>query len=190
MDGIWNNNANSQEEKKYVFAICHSFQLLARHFNLGKVCKRKSTAFGVFNIHKTENARKDPYFRTLPDPFYAVDSREWQLIQPNAEEVISHDAVVLAIEKRRDHVPYERAIMAMRLTPYIYMTQFHPEADASGMLHYFKMPEKKQHVLEHHGDWKLEEMIMHLSDPDKIPLTHEALLPAFLRDARETLSLT
>jgi homoserine O-succinyltransferase/O-acetyltransferase len=189
IDNIWDHNANGNPRKKYVFAICHSFQLLARHFQLGNVCRRKSTAFGVFNIHKTENAREDMYFRNLPDPFYAVDSRDWQLIQPDTDQIIQNDAVVLAIEKRRDHVPYERAIMALRLTKYFYMTQFHPEADATGMLHYFQMPEKRQHVIDHHGEWKLTEMIMHLNDQEKIPLTHDALIPAFLREAKEQLIL-
>ena len=189
MDDIMTHNANGNPRKKYMFAICHSFQLLARHFQLGHVCERKSTAFGVFHVHKTENARNDQYFRNLPDPFYAVDSRDWQLIQPDAGKIVEQDAVVLAIEKRRDHVPYERAIMAMRLTPYIYMTQFHPEADAQGMLHYFQMPEKKEHVIRHHGDWKLEEMVHHLRDPEKLPLTRATLIPAFLRDARSSLIL-
>ena len=163
MDGIWNNNANSQEEEICVRHLS-SLSITGRHFNLGRSVSGSQLPL----VFSTYTRRKTPGKTLLQNPagsFYAVDSREWQLIQPNAEEVISHDAVVLAIEKRRDHVPYERAIAAMRLTPYIYMTQFHPEADASGMLHYFKMPEKKQHVLEHHGDWKLEEMIMHLSDP-------------------------
>ena len=189
IDDIQAHNANGNPREKYVFAICHSFQLLARHLQLGNVCKRNSTAFGVFNIHKTEIARNDKYFRNLPTPFYGVDSRDWQLIEVDMDQLVEKDAVVLALEKRRDHVPYERAVMAMRVGKHIYMTQFHPEADAQGMLHYFQMPEKKEHVLKHHGDWKLAEMILHLEDPQKLPLTHDALIPAFLRDAKKELTL-
>jgi hypothetical protein len=105
------------------------------------------------------------------------------------EKLLEKDATVLAIEKRRDHVPYERAVMAVKISEYFYMTQFHPEAEATGMLHYFQMEEKKEHVLKHHGDWKLTEMILHLSDPDKLPLTHDALIPEFLKDAKEHLTL-
>lgn len=187
VDRIQAHNANGNPRKKHVFAICHSFQLLARHFELGNVCKRKSTAFGVFNIHTTELGKKDRYFRNLPEPFYAVDSRDWQLIGVNMDKLLEKDATILAIEKRRDHVPYERAVMAVKVSDYFYMTQFHPEADAQGMLHYFQMPEKKKHVLKHHGDWKLTEMILHLSDPDKLPLTHDALIPEFLKDAKKNL---
>src|SRR5438128_881689 len=49
----WNNNP-SNIHKKYVFFICHSFQLVCRHWNLAQVCMRKSTAFGVFPIHLLE----------------------------------------------------------------------------------------------------------------------------------------
>ena len=46
----WNANP-SNSQKKYILFICHSFQLASRYFNSGLVCKRKSTAFGVFPIH-------------------------------------------------------------------------------------------------------------------------------------------
>lgn len=187
IDKIWAHNANGNPRKKYVFGICHSFQLLSRHLQLGNVCKRKSTAFGVFNMHKTENGKHDKYFRILPDQFYAVDSRDWQLIEPNQDIFMNSGAEILAIEKRRDHVDLERAVMAVKINPYVYLTQFHPEADATGMLHYFQIPEKKEHVIKHHGQWKLDEMIRCLSDPFKVPLTQEALIPAFIRNAKEEL---
>src|SRR6476659_8378569 len=40
------NNRKSRTNKKCVFFICHSFQLACRHYDVGNVCKRKSTAFG------------------------------------------------------------------------------------------------------------------------------------------------
>ncbi len=49
----WNQNP-SKTRKKYIFFICHSFQLACRYFNAGLVCKRKSTAFGVFPMHMLE----------------------------------------------------------------------------------------------------------------------------------------
>jgi hypothetical protein len=79
--------------------------------------------------------------------------------------------------------------MAVRLSDQFYMTQFHPEADALGMLRYFAMPEKRDHVISRHGDWKLDDMIRSLSDPDKIPLTHDALVPGFIRSAMNALHM-
>ena len=123
----WNNNP-SNSNKKYIFFICHSFQLACRYFNVGLVCKRKSTAFGVFPLHMLEEGKNEPVFDGLRDPFYGVDSRDYQLIQPNHDLLNEMGAKILCIEKSRPHVPYERAIMAIRFNEYMIGTQFHPEA--------------------------------------------------------------
>jgi homoserine O-succinyltransferase len=109
----WNMNpANLQ--KKFVFFICHSFQLSARYYNIGILTKRHSSAFGIFPVHMLEDGSNEPVFGGLRDPFYAVDSRDYQVIQPNAEVIKKMGAKILCIEKERRHVPYERAIMGIR----------------------------------------------------------------------------
>src|SRR5215813_6948172 len=80
----WNENPYN-EKKKYIFFICHSFQLASRHFDAGILAKRKSTAFGVFPVHLIEPGKSEKVFDGLHDPFYAVDSRDYQLVQPNHE---------------------------------------------------------------------------------------------------------
>jgi homoserine O-succinyltransferase len=173
---------NAQEKhKKHTFFICHSFQLACRHFEIGNVCKRKSTAFGVFPIHLLNDGKEELVFKGMKDPFYAVDSRDYQVIQPNAETFWKTPATVLAIEKDRPHVPLERAIMAVRFNKYMIGTQFHPEADAAGMSMYLQMEEKKQTVIENYGEAKWQSMIEQLNDPDKIMMTNAHLLPNFLK---------
>ncbi len=76
------NALESNVQKKQVFFICHSFQLACRYFKLAEVTQRKSTAFGVFPVHYVSDAREEPVFEGLRDPFYAVDSRDFQVIQP------------------------------------------------------------------------------------------------------------
>src|ERR1043166_5397209 len=125
----WNNNPE-QLHKKHIFFICHSFQLASRYFNAGIVCKRRSTAFGVFPVHMLEAGKQEPVFDGLRDPFYAVDSRDYQVIQPNHELLQKAGGRILSIEKMRAHVPYERAVMGIRFNDYMIGTQFHPEADA------------------------------------------------------------
>ena len=100
----WNQNP-SKTRKKYIFFICHSFQLACRYFNAGLVCKRKSTAFGVFPMHMLEAGQDEPVFDGLKDPFYAVDSRDYQVIQPNLDLLNGMGARILCIEKSRPHVP-------------------------------------------------------------------------------------
>ena len=178
----WNNNENNLQ-KKYVFFICHSYQLACRYFNVATVCKRKSTAFGVFPIHMLPDAFDEPVFEGLRDPFYSVDSRDYQVIKPNHDMLMEMGARILAQEKERIHVPYERAVMAIRFNNYMIGTQFHPEADAMGMSMYLQREDKKQTVIAEHGEAKWHSMITHLNDPDKIRWTYSHIIPNFLNIA-------
>lgn len=181
-------NANpANTRKKPAFFICHSFQLICRHYALAVVNKRKSTSFGVFPIHPIVEADSEPVFTGLKNPFYAVDSRDYQVIEPNHKRLRELGARILCIEKDRPHVPLERAIMAIRFNPWMVGTQFHPEADAIGMSMYLQTEEKKQTVIAAHGEEKWKSMIAHLEDPDKILFTHNHVLPNFLRQALTVL---
>jgi GMP synthase - Glutamine amidotransferase domain len=184
----WNNNPDNTI-KKFVFLICHSFQLAARYFNAGLICKRKSTSFGTFPVHILPEAVEDPVFRNLKNPFYAVDSRDFQLIQPNIELLHDMGAYITCIEKERPHVPYERAVMGIRFSDYIFGTQFHPEADAEGMSQHFQEPQKRETVIQNHGPEKLARMLEHLNDPDKIHWTNKNLIPNFLNEAYNHLGV-
>lgn len=176
------------EQKKYLFLICHSFQLVVQHFDLAVACKRRSTSFGVMPIHKTEDGESEILFETLDEPFWAVDSRDYQVIQPKIENCEKIGAKILAIEKERPSVPLERAIMAIRFSDEIFGTQFHPEADAEGMKRYFLQEEKRNAVIKEYGIEKYEDMLEHLDDPDKIMFTESVLIPKFLEMAAENLS--
>jgi homoserine O-succinyltransferase/O-acetyltransferase len=174
------NNSPANLQKKFVFFICHSFQLAARHLNIGKVCKRNSTAFGVFPIHMLNAAYEEIVFQGLKDPFYSVDSRDYQVIEPNYDALQKTGATLLCIEKSRPHVAYERALMGVRFNDYMIGTQFHPEADAVGMSMYLQTEEKKKTVIDNHGEAKWSSMIEQLNDPDKIMWTYNHILPNFL----------
>lgn len=178
----WNNNP-LQEQKKYVFFICHSFQLACRYFKIGHVCERKSTAFGVFPVHLINGSDNESVFNGLKDPFYSVDSRDYQVVQPNHQHLKEIGAKLLCIEKDRPHVALERAIMAIRFNEYMVGTQFHPEADAIGMSMYLQTEEKKKTVVDNHGYEKWKSMIEHLEDPDKILFTYSHIIPNFLHQS-------
>ncbi|MEO6488751.1 MAG: GMP synthase [Ferruginibacter sp.] len=169
--------------KKQVFFICHSFQLVCRHYKVAEVSKRKSTSFGVFPIHYQGLAGYEPIFEGLIDPFYVVDSRDYQVVQPNIKKIKAMGSRILAIEKARPHVALERAIMAIRFNDNMVGTQFHPEADAIGMSRYLQTPEKKETVIANHSLEKWQSMIEHLNDPDKIMNTYQHVLPNFLEEA-------
>jgi GMP synthase-like glutamine amidotransferase len=177
------NADESNRDKKPAFFICHSFQLVCRHFGVAVVNKRKSTSFGVFPVHPIIEIESEPVFAGLKDPFYVVDSRDFQVIQPNHKRLRELGARILCIEKDRPHVPLERAIMGIRFNPLMIGTQFHPEADAIGMSMYLQTEERKQIVIQAHGEAKWSSMIDHLEDPDKILYTQNHVLPNFLREA-------
>ena len=183
----WNQH---NERKKFVFLICHSFQLAIRHLELGVLSQRKSTSFGIFPVHKTEEGEADPLLAGLPEPFYAVDSRDFQITEPNAGRIDELGASILCLEKIRPHVPLERALMAVRFSPEIVGTQFHPEADNEGMLRYFLKDEKRNHIISNFGQEKYDDMVSYLQDPDKIALTESIILPGFLRASIQSLAVS
>lgn len=182
----WNSNPENQQ-KKFAFFICHSFQLTCRYYKLGVVSKRKSTSFGVFPIHLLEAGKNEFVFEGLDDPFFAVDSRDYQVTSPDYLQLAAFGSTILCIEKERPHIPLERAIMAVRFNEYMIGTQFHPEADAIGMSMYLQKEDKKKSVIETYGEEKWASMIEQLNDPDKILWTYAHVLPNFLNQAVEHL---
>lgn len=183
------NALESNQPKKQVFFICHSYQLACRYFKVGNVTKRRSTSFGVFPIHLVDAGAQEPVFAGMKDPFYAVDSRDFQVTEPNFERMQELGSSLLAIEKDRPHVNLERAMMAVRFNDYMIGTQFHPEADAIGMSLHLQTEDRKKVVVENHGYEKWKSMIEHLNDPDKILYTYSHILPNFLHQAVQQLVL-
>lgn len=173
----------TSEKKKYMFLICHSFQVIMNHLKLAEVALRHSPAFGIFPVHKTTEGKNSAILSGVNNPFYAVDSREWQVIKPNTNAIKKMGAEILCIEKERLHVPYERAVMGLKFSNEIIGFQFHPEADVEGMYTYFARADKKDSIIKNHGKEKYDEMIEFLSDPGKIECTHNAIIPSFLESA-------
>ena len=165
----WNDNPSNLQKKEVLF-ICHSFQLACRYFKIAN----------VFPVHMLDDGFGEVVFEGLKDPFYAVDSRDYQVIKPNYAELEKMGGKVLSIEKERPHVPFERAVMAIRFNKYFVGTQFHPEADPIGMRMYLQTEDKKKAVIDEHGEAKWTSMVKHLQDPDKIVWTYNHIIPNFL----------
>lgn len=183
----WNNE---NTVKKHVLFICHSFQMACLHFGLATVTKRNDTSFGVMTIHKTKEGSTDPLFEGLADPFYAIDSRDYQVVQPKLSIFAKKGAKIISLEKIRDHVQYERAIMAVRFTDYFVGTQFHPEADPISFVSHLRNKEAKEKIKSMKGKKKFRNMLEDLMDDDKIYRTNETLIPNFLRIAINDLMKT
>lgn len=183
IDQIQKHNDSDHPQKKYVLFVCHSFQLMCRYYGLGTVNQRHSTSFGILPVHQTAEGYNDPVFAGLPEPFYSVDSRDWQVIQPNHDRFAELGAMLLAKEKERPNVAFERCMMAIRFNEYFFGTQFHPEADPAGMRLRLLEPLKKEQTVAEHGEQKYNEMLERSEDPDKLMLTQNTLIPNFLNQA-------
>jgi len=186
LDQIFEHNA-SHTSKKYLFLICHSFQVASIHWKLGNICKRKSYSFGVMPIHKTEDGEQEFLFQNLPEPFYAVDSRAYQFIKPDFARLEELGMKIAGIEKFRPHINLERAVMAIRFSEEIFGTQFHPEANPAGMIENLKDEKNKQAMIDSFGMEKYLETIDRIDDPDKILLTQAQIIPGFLQFAKENI---
>jgi len=183
----WNNE---YPVKKHVLFICHSYQIACKHFGLAEVTKRKNTSFGVMKINKTKDGLNDPLFEGLGDPFYAIDSRDYQVVQPKLKVFAQKGAKILSLEKLKDKVQYERAIMAVRFTDYFVGTQFHPEADPISFISYLRNRKEKDRIRDMKGKRKFRNMLEDLLDDDKIYRTNENLIPNFIRSAIKDLMNT
>lgn len=183
MQNLWDLNRADPLVKKHVFFICYSFQVICNYFELGEIKPRKSTSFGILRVHKTPNGKKDIILKGLPDPYFAVDSRDFQLIQPRLKVFKEHGAKILSLEKIRTHVEYERAIMAVRFSDEFVGTQYHPEAEPISMEIHFRKEENKQKVVNNFGEDKYNQMMDRMNDSDKLELTYNTILPKFIENA-------
>lgn len=182
IDSIWKWNEEN-EMKKHVLFICHSFQMACKHFGLAEVNKRKDTSFGVMTIHKVDDGIDDAVFEGLDNPFYCIDSRDFQVVQPHLKNFKKMGAKIIALEKIRDHVQYERAIMGIRFSNEFFGVQFHPEADPLSFLAHLKNKDFRDKVIAMKGKVKYMKMLEHLVEEDKIYKTNETIIPNFLRIA-------
>jgi GMP synthase-like glutamine amidotransferase len=154
--------------------------MACHHFQIGEISRRRKKSFGTFPVHKTEDGDNEWLFRELNDPFWVADFREYQVVNPDFERMRELGARLLCIEKDRPHVELERAMMAVRFSPEMIGTQFHPEADPQGMRSYFSEADRINAVMDEYGEAKYFQMVEDLKDPAKIHRTHKTVLPMFL----------
>jgi GMP synthase-like glutamine amidotransferase len=165
--------------------------MACNHFGLAQITQRKSTSFGVMTMHKTEEGKEEPIFEGLQNPFYAIDSRDYQVVQPRLSNISKKGAKIISLEKIRTHRgDYERAIMGVRFSDYMVGLQFHPEADALSFIANLKNAEKREKIIAMKGKTKFRNMLEDLLDESKIYLTNETIIPNFLRIAINDLMRT
>ncbi|MGB5287548.1 MAG: hypothetical protein WBN42_03605 [Ignavibacteriaceae bacterium] len=185
---IWDHNQKNPERKKYLFFICHSFQMMGRFFKFGNVNQRHSKSFGVMPFSLTKEGKSDQILKDLTNPFYAADIRQFQVIEPDKKILKELGAKILSYEIVDDDDKAQPALAAVRISDEIVGTQFHPEADPDSMLYHFKQDERKKQVVEKYGEERYFEMIKILERPDTIKKTRKTVIPSFLNYAIDELT--
>lgn len=187
IDKIYSHNQTNTDKKKYIFFICHSFQMMARFFEFGDVSKRNSKSIGVMPFEKTESGKTNIIFEQLPNPFYAADIREYQVTNPNKKVIDDIGAKILSYEILDDNLNGEPAIAAVRISNEIVGTQFHPEADPESMLYHFNRPDEKKQIIDSYGEEKYNRMLEILQEPNAVKQTRKTVIPNFLNQAIDEL---
>jgi homoserine O-succinyltransferase len=184
MDELWQHN-QAREDKKYVFFICHSFQMICHHMQIGKVMPRHKQSFGIVPVMKTEAGQADELMMPLHNTFYGADFRRYEVIAPDAVRLLELGSAITAMEIGEEEYKGEKGLMAVRFSDAWFGTQFHPEAHPDGMLHYLRRPEKKEMILTEFGMNTYEEMMHNALHPDRLTNTRDHILPGFIEDALE-----
>jgi len=188
IEKIYSHNQTNTDKKKYIFFICHSFQMMARFFEFGKVNKRNSKSIGVMPFEKTESGKTNIILEQLPNPFYAADIREYQVTNPNKKVINDMRAKILSYEILDDNAVGESAIAAVRISNEIVGTQFHPEADPESMLYHFNRPDEKKQIVDTYGEERYNRMLEILQEPNAVKLIRKTVIPNFLNKAIDELN--
>lgn len=177
LDDVWRHNAN-HEQKKYFFGICHSFQLMAKRFDIGVISRREKRNLGIVPVFKTQAGHHDPIFDGLHQKFYVFDNRDYQVTDPNHQKLDALGASVLSYECENNRLGH--AITGVRYSQEIESVQFHPEAEKNGILVRFTDPDERQKMIEMIGEEKFEEFMESVENPNKLLRTYRTVLPGFL----------
>lgn len=177
LDGVWEHNLQSPQ-KKFFFGICHSFQLMAKRYEVGNISARMERNLGIVPIFKTKAGQTDPLYDGLHDKFYAFDNRDYQVTDPDHGRLRSLGAEVLSYECVQERIG--DALTGIRYTSEMEAVQFHPEAEKHGILMRFTDPEEKEKTIALLGEARYVEFMESVQNPNRLLRTYRAVLPGFL----------
>lgn len=188
LDQLWEYN-KTHDDKKFVFFVCHSFQLVCHHLRIGTISHRAKESFGIVPVDVTPAGMEDPLFAHISNPFYGADFRKYEVIYPDQKRLDELNATITAIENPDLDIDDNRALMAVRFSEEWFGTQFHPEAHPDGMVHYLRRPEKKEMIIEQFGLNTYEDMMHNALHPDRLAHTRDIILPGFIKNAIDRIRL-
>lgn len=177
LDGVLEHNL-SKQRKTFFFAVCHSLQVMSRHFKFAEVVDAPRPVYGIMPAYPTTEGRDSHLLQDLGDRFFAFERRNYQVVHPDKSALDKIGARVLAIESRNGH--RGKAVMALSIGAEFQATQFHPEADRDAILRNFMDPDKKTDIMKINGTDLYNKMISSLQSEDRVKRTRDLMIPRFL----------
>lgn len=184
LDDIYNHNQKNSR-KKFLFGICYTFQLMGRFFEFGDVTKRNNLSFGAVKIQKTESGKYDAILTGLPNTFYGIDNRNWQVVNPNNSKLAAINGKILALEKLGSKS--EKAMMAIRISNEIFAVQFHPEKNSVYLKKQLEKDYYKKLIINRYGIDAYDKMLKAADEPAGVDLTYNTIIPNFFKEAVNSL---
>jgi homoserine O-succinyltransferase/O-acetyltransferase len=184
VDDVLDHNLH-RERKTFFFAICHSLQVLSRHFRFAHVNDAPRPVYGIMPAYPTPNGTDNYLLEDLGERFFAFERRNYQVVEPDESQLAKIGAKITAIESRNGL--RGKAIMMLSIGDEFQATQFHPEADRDAILRNFLDPEKCEDILKLNGEELYNKMLNSLRSEDRVKRTRDVMMPKFLYRAYDHL---
>jgi GMP synthase-like glutamine amidotransferase len=178
-DQVAESAARGGAGQQGLFAICYSFEMVIRHFQLAHIGPRAERKFGVMPIYMTPEGSRHPLLAAFGDRLFAFEHRNWEAIDVDEAKLRALGGSVLARESR-DGVSKGRAILALDAAPGIETVQFHPEADRPGVMNWVARPEQAAAFKATYGEVTYQAMLRTLDDPRRLARTFALVIPGWL----------
>lgn len=180
LDAVVERNLVDPARAPQLFAVCHSFQIAAVHFDLATVERREDLKFGVFPSYPTELGQGTALFEPFEDRLFTWEHRAWHVVDLKADKLAAMGGAVLARESRPGRDDKGRALTALAFAPGVVGTQFHPEADLPGVLAWVQKPENAADLTDAYGPDLYKRMVTTLHDPHRLGKTFSLVIPGWL----------
>jgi len=179
LDEVAESSRGPAAQKKSLFGVCYTFEVLVRHFKVATMAVRDSRKFGVMPIYTTHEGQNHPLLGPFGDRLFAFEHRNWEAIDLDREHLATLGGMLLAQESR-DGVSKGRAVLGLDLGCNIECVQFHPEADRAGMMSWVARPEQAEAFRATYGEDTYQAMLRTIDDPNRLAKTYAVVIPSYL----------
>lgn len=179
VDGVVESATRGGSERRALFAICYSFEMVVRHFRLAAINPRAERKFGVMPVYTTPEGMAHPLLQPFGDRLFAFEHRNWEAVDLDDRLLRSLGGKVLALESR-DGFSKGRAILGLDVAPGVEAVQFHPEADRPGVMNWVARPDQAAAFRATYGEVTYQAMLRTLDDPRRLARTYALVIPGWM----------